>query len=50
MKETLNDDPTSINPEKESGMRMLKRLRILLILWLLSFIATVIWFTISPNT
>jgi hypothetical protein len=46
MGKTNLSDP---NPEKESARRMLRRLRILLIIWLLSFIAIIIWFSISPN-
>ncbi len=46
MGKTNLSDP---NPEKESAKRMLRWLRILLIIWLLSFIAIIIWFSISPN-
>jgi hypothetical protein len=33
--------------EKESAKRTLKRLRILLFVWLLIFILTVLWFSLS---
>jgi hypothetical protein len=49
MEEGYFADPNTPNHEKESAKRTLKRLRVLLIIWLLSFIATIIWFSISPN-
>lgn len=38
--EQMNDEKN-----KRSTHRLLKRLRIALIVWLISFVATVIWFT-----
>jgi hypothetical protein len=34
--------------DKKSSNRLLKRLRIALLIWLISFIATVIWFSYTP--
>jgi len=38
---------TSMNETKNSDHRRLKRLRLLLILWIVSLVATVIWYTLS---
>jgi hypothetical protein len=35
--------------EKESANRLLKRLRLILIAWLVSFVASVLWFSFSPS-
>jgi hypothetical protein len=50
MEDSYNEDPSMPNEEQESAKRMLRRLRILLIIWLLSFIATIIWFSMAPNS
>jgi hypothetical protein len=42
-------DPQMPNNDKESAKRMLKKLRILLIIWLIAFIVTIIWFSVSPS-
>ena len=44
MNDTYPDQP---NPENESAKKVLRRLRILLIVWLLAFIAIIIWFALS---
>lgn len=38
---------TSMNETKNSDHRRLKRLRLLLIIWIVSLVATVIWYTLS---
>ena len=50
MDESYSADPDARNNEKDSARRVLKRLRILLLIWLLSFIATIIWFSLGPHT
>lgn len=35
--------------DKRSNHRLLRRLRIALLVWLISFIATVIWFSYTPD-
>ena len=37
----------SMDEQKNSDHRRLKRLRVLLILWIISLVATVIWYTLS---
>jgi len=36
--------------DKVSANRALRKLRIILILWIVSFVASVIWFSFSPGT
>jgi hypothetical protein len=40
--------PDGTNEETKRASRLLKRLRIALIVWLISFIGTVIWFSYAP--
>jgi len=35
--------------EKESANRLLKKLRLILIAWLVSFLASALWFSFSPS-
>jgi hypothetical protein len=50
MKDTDDDDSKNQNPENESAKRVLGRLRVLLIILFLLFIATVIWFSVAPHS
>lgn len=38
---------TSMNEIKNSDQRRLKRLRLLLILWIVSLLATIVWYSLS---
>ena len=38
------------NSEEDSAKRVLRRLRVLLIIWLLSFIAIIVWFAVSSQS
>lgn len=49
MQDLYSTWPDGTNEEhKRSIRRLLRRLRIALFIWLISFIATVIWFSYSP--
>jgi hypothetical protein len=50
MGDTYSQDPKMPNREEDSAKRVLRKLRILLIIWLVSFIAIIIWFALSPHT
>ncbi|HEY0742233.1 MAG TPA: hypothetical protein VGD40_12255 [Chryseosolibacter sp.] len=38
----------SVKPDKDDDNRLLKKLRIALVFWFISFVITIIWFTLSP--
>jgi hypothetical protein len=50
MKDSYPDPEANKEVEKDPARRTLKRLRILLLLWLLSFLATIIWFSLSAGS
>ena len=37
-----------IRPDKDDDNRLLKKLRIALLFWFISFVITIIWFSFSP--
>jgi hypothetical protein len=37
-----------LRPEKDDDNRLLKKLRIALLFWLVSLVVTIIWFSFSP--
>lgn len=49
MQEFYSSCPNEANDEdRRASFRLLRRLRVALLVWLLAFIATVIWFSYSP--
>jgi hypothetical protein len=50
MDESSSVNPGTRNDEKDSARRILKKLRLLLIAWLLLFITAIIWFSLGPGT